>query len=390
MANIWEHPSIIAQEALYHLEDALVVTNMCAKDNSSEFSTRANGWKKGDTVSFRTHGDYVAEDFSGTINIQDIQTSSRPMTIEKHMDVSVEVTAREEVLDLDSFSDQVIRPAAYRLAELTENYVAGKILQGAGLYASADLFADAADIAQARKYSTIQQLSTQRFCLVDLATEADLLGQTWFNQSQTRGSAGETTLSTGQMGHVMGMDWYSAITFPESAHTNGTVGAVGTLLVDNGTDGVEFNRIGTKVLTFDGGTAGETLLAGDRLAIAGVRRPLIVATSNTDVDATATVALVDPITEIIPDNAAITIVGGQAETFDIHGAIFDDRSLAVAFPMLDMPGDKVTATAANNGVSIRIVKGYDINTKKTTMSLDLLCGAFAHDPRRITLLSEVQ
>jgi len=100
--------------------------------------------------------------------------------------------------------------------------------------------------------------------------------------------------------------------------------------------------------------------------------------------------LVDPITEIIANDAVITIVGGQAAVFDVHGAIFDDRSLAVAFPMLDMPGDKVTSTAANNGVSIRIVKGYDINTKKTTMSLDLLCGCFAHDPRRITILADTQ
>ena len=385
MSKIWEHPSIIAQEALFHLEDALVVTKMCAKDNTSEFTTRANGWKKGDTVSFRTHGDYVAEDFSGTINIQDIQTSSRAMEIEKHLDVSVEVTSREEILDLDSFSDQVIRPASYRLAELTEQYVAGKILQGAGLYVSSTLYQSAADIALARKYATLQQLSGSRFSLVDLTTEANLLGQTWFNQSQTRGAAGETTLATAQMGHVMGMDWYSAITFPESNHTNGTLGAAGTLLTNNSSSSV--NRIGLKVLTVDGGSA-ETLVAGDRIAIAGCRRPLIVAAGISDLSAVTEITLVDPITEIIADNAAISVVGGHSASFDIHGAIFDDRSLAVAFPMLDEPGDKVTATAANNGVSIRIVKGYDINTKKTTMSLDLLCGAFALDPRRITLVAD--
>ncbi len=71
-----------------------------------------------------------------------------------------------------------------------------------------------------------------------------------------------------------------------------------------------------------------------------------------------------------------------------HGAIFDDRSLAVAFPMLDLPEDKVAATAYSNGVSIRMVKGYDMQTKKTTMSLDLLIGAFMLDPRRTTLLAD--
>ncbi|MGW8179103.1 MAG: hypothetical protein ACWGQW_10110, partial [bacterium] len=104
MANIWEHPSIIASEALMHLEDALVTTKMCAMDRTSEFTTRSNGWKRGDTVSFRTHGDYEAKEFSTQIDVQDISTSSRSMTIEKHLDISVEVTSREEALDLDSFS----------------------------------------------------------------------------------------------------------------------------------------------------------------------------------------------------------------------------------------------------------------------------------------------
>lgn len=385
MANIWEHPAIIAAEALTHLEDALVVTNMCARDKTSEFTSRSNGWKKGDTVSFRTHGDYVANDFSTTISIQDISTSSRPMVIEKYLDVSVEVTAREEALDLDSFSDQVIRPAAYRLAESVDTYVATKILSAAGLYVSADLFADAADVAAARKYATLQQLATNRYCLLDLETEAKLLGQTWFNQSQTRGGAGESTLMTGRMGMIMGMDMYSAITFPLAAQVCGTV--VSTTDNASGTK----NRIGDKILTMDqpdsGGTANYTVKAGDRLAIAGVRRPLLVKTTIADCDTSTEIELVDPITEIIPDGAAITVVG-SGETVDFHGAIFDDRSLAVAFPMLDAPQDRVVGTAANNGVSVRVVKGYDLASKKTTMSLDLLCGAFAFDPRRITLIGQ--
>ena len=103
--------------------------------------------------------------------------------------------------------------------------------------------------------------------------------------------------------------------------------------------------------------------------------------------AATSIELIDPITEVIPDGAAVTVVGSAA-TFTQHGAIFDDRSLAIAFPMLDLPADRVAATASNNGVSIRIVKGYDLSTKKTTMSLDLLCGAFALDPRRITLVAD--
>jgi len=147
MANLWDHPAILATEALTHLEDKLVVSKMCAIDKTSEFSTTSNGWKVGDTVSFRTHGDYKVDEFVSTISTQPIQSSRRSMTIEKHFDISVELTTREMALDLDSFADQVLRPAAYRLAEKVDAYAATKILHGAGLYTSLSLFDTVADVA---------------------------------------------------------------------------------------------------------------------------------------------------------------------------------------------------------------------------------------------------
>lgn len=383
MANIWEHPSVIAMEALTHLEDALVIAPLCAKDKTSDFTNKSNGWKVGDTVSFRTHGEYEVDDFTSTISTQAISTSTRPMQIEKHFDISVEVTAREMTLELDSFIDQVIRPATYKLAEKVDTYVGTKILQAAGAYYSTGLFETAADIALARKAAILQQLSMNRFCLVDLDLEATLLGQTWFNQSQTRGNDGEITLRNADMGRVMGMDFFTSIAYP----TEAAAYTVGTLVTTTDNATATKNLIGDSVLNIDAAGSALTVVAGDRLVIAGVRRPLVVLTAIADATAVTEVVLVDPITEVIPDGAAVTVVGSGKDV-QHHGAIFDDRSLAVAFPMLDLPEDKVAATASNNGVSIRIVKGYSQTTKKTTMSLDLLAGAFCLDPRHITLVGD--
>ena len=379
MANIWEHPSVIAAEALRHLEDALVIGPLCTKDKTSEFTKKANGWKVGDEVAFKTHGEYVVKDFVTNIDVQEIRTSSRVMKIEKHADISVEVTSREAALDLDSFTEQVILPASYKLAEDIDQYLGSKLLQAQGLYVSPTLYEDAADIAQARKTAIIQQLSMNRFSLVDIDIEAKLLGQSWFNQSSTRGRDGETTLRTGTMGRVMGMDWYSSISYPTNitAHTAGT----GTGSTNNAA-GVN-NKIGMTTLTCTALTA--AINAGDRITIAGVRRPLVV--STTAASGATSIALAHPITEIVPDSAAITVVGSGLD-LTFRGAIMDDRALAIAFPMLDLPGDKVCATASSNGINLRIVKGYDMNTKVDTMSIDLLCGAFMLDPRRVTLVAE--
>ncbi|MCP3683854.1 MAG: hypothetical protein GY861_14310 [bacterium] len=388
MSNIWEHPNIIAAEALTHLEDALVIAPLCAKDKTSDFTTKSNGWKVGDSVSFRTHGEYEVDEFTSTISTQSIASSTRAMTIEKHFDISVEVTAAEQKLDLDSFVEQVIRPATYKLAEKVDTYIGTKLIQASGAYYSTGLFETAADIALARKAATLQQLAMNRFCLVDLDIEATLLGQTWFNQSQTRGGDGEATLRNATMGRVMGMDWYASIAFP----TETTAATVGTFVSTTNNTSSTTNLIGDKVLVTDGcGTSTLTLVAGDRIAVAGVRRPLIctdsVANAGSTGSTTLNLNLQDPITEVIPDGAAVTVIASGKDV-QHHGVIMDDRSLAVAFPMLDLPEDRVAANANNNGVGIRIVKGYDLSTKKTTMSLDLLCGAFALDPRRITLVGD--
>lgn len=381
MANIWENPSVIAAEALMHLEDALVISRLAAKDVTSEFNTKSNGWSVGNQVSFRTHGEYSVSDFSTTVSVQPIASSTRSMTIEHLYDVSVQVGAREEAMNLDSFSEQVIRPAAYKLAETVDTYVGTKILEAAGLYVSSSLGGSAADLALARKAAILQQLSMNRYAIVDLDLEAVLLGQTWFNQSQTRGAAGEETLRSGNMGFAMGIDWNNSIAFPTTSHTAGNM-----VCATNNTSGTK-NLIGDTSLVVDTQTASKSLAAGDRIAIAGVRRPLVVKTAIADTSATTSIELVDPITEVIPDDAAVTVVGSGA-TFTFEGAIFDDQSIGVAFPILDLPGDKVAAVMSANGISIRIVKGYDMSTKTTMLSMDLLVGALCLDPRRITLLAD--
>lgn len=374
--NLWDHPQVLAAEALTHLEDALVVSKMCAMDKTSEFTTQSNGWKVGDTISFRTHGDYEVKEFTSTISTQPIQSSRRSMTIEKHFDVSVELTSRELALDLDSFTEQVLQPAAYRLAEKIDKYVSAKLHQAFGLYTSTALFDTVGDVAQARNAATIQQLSPNRFCLVDLQTDATLMGQEWFNRADSRGQAGVNSLQSGVMGYTMGMNFYSSLGFPTLALAAQGDGTTTTVAADP-----TKNQIGQSTLSVAATTG--TFKVGDRIMVAGMRRPMVI---KTQANATATsLVLVDPINELVPPSAAVTVLAA-GKTVDIHGAIFDDRSLAVAFPKLDVPPGGVVQS--NNGINIRLVKDYNISTKVTTMSMDILVGAFCLDPRRVTLLGQ--
>lgn len=379
MANAWELVDIIAAEALMHLEDGLVIARSVSRDKTSDFTVRPNGYAVGDTVRIKTRPEYKVDEFTSSITTQDIRESTRNMAIEKHYDVSVEISAREKVLDMDSFSEQVIMPAAYSLAEECDRYVGTKILGARGEYTSDTLFTSAADMAQARKAATLQQLDpSSRMCLVDLDLEATLLGATYFSTWNNRGPSGQTVFDSAQMGNAMGMAFMSSINFPTYTHTRSS----GTTTTDNSTGSL--NAVGQTTLQVDAITGGFN--AGDKLAIAGVRRPVTVASGGAAL--ATTVVLVDPIDEVIPDGAAVTVIGDGQSITGAHGAIFDSQSLAVAMPLLDPPSDKPSAIVSNNGYSIRVVQGYDMTTKKDTLSMDLLIGAVAYDPRRITLLTE--
>lgn len=388
--NAWQQVDQIASEALMILEDSLIISNLTTRDKTSDFNKTPNGYSVGDTVRIKTRPDYEVNEFDQNtgVVIQGIRESARQMTIEKHFDVSVELTAKEKVLDFESFTEQVIRPAVYRLAEKCDTYVGTKILDAAGLYASADIYGTAADMAQARKAALIQQLEPNgRYSLLNADLEAKLLGKDFFVKYDNRGEEGVTSFREAALGRAMGMTFYQSLQFPSLTRTNGT----GVAQVNNGTpvNGVyPNNQIGVRILTVDSvDLSTNTIIAGDRIKVAGVRRPLKVAATASGATTTQ-IQLVDPITEIIPDNAAVTVIN-SGQNFSVQGAIFDNQSLAIAMPLLDSPSDKPSFVINSNGFSIRVVTGYDMKYKKEMMSLDCLIGAAAYDPRRITLLGQV-
>ena len=372
-------PAVVASEALMHLEDALVIGSLAYSDKTPEFN-KVGGYAVGDSVTIKTRPEYSAEEFTSAIVIQDIREASATFEIEKHFDISIEITSRERALDLDSLSEQVIMPAAYELARATDEYLGTKVSEGRGLYfpaAVGGLFSTAADMALARKMATEQQIALlNRFGILDLGLEAKLLGADFFNQVQIRGQDAIQSLIGGRMGSQMGADWWSSINMPTGATvTNGTLAGV----TNNGVG----NLVGETGLIYDGGSG--TTVVGDRLKIAGVKRPVIVASVTTG--ATGTVTLAHQIDEVIPDNAAITTIASGLDT-STRGAVFDKRAMGFAMPPLDQPPGADSAVVSNNGLSMRVVSDYDISSKKETMSIDLLVGAKAYDPRRILLLAE--
>jgi len=367
-------PAVIAAESMRVLEHELVIGSLLYRDRTQDFTQKSNGWAVGDSIDVKTPTEYEVDSFSGTINKQDTRDSKTSFSIEDHLDLSTGVTSQERKLELSDLTREVIQPAMAAFAQKIDVHLGTKMLEGRGLYSSDTLFETAADVAQARKAANNQKVSKQnRIALLDYDIEADLLGANWFNQSQTRGADGEASLRNGEMGNVMGMSFFSSANMPSD--TSAATAGDGVGVTDNASS--TLNVIGSANLITDSTTG--TFRAGDAIVVAGVTHPFIVATETA---ATATsIPLVDPIDQLIPDGAAITVVPtGNSAAF--HGVITNPNTYAWAAPPLDNPGDKVSAAVMTvNGMSIRFVEGYDQDTKEFIWSWDMLIGARCWDRR---------
>nr|MDJ0827605.1 P22 phage major capsid protein family protein [Rhodobacter sp.] len=136
MPNAYTNVDWIAAEALTVMSDELIISPLTARDKTADFMNEPNGYKVGDTVRIKTGPDYEAKEFTagGNVEVQSVRSSNRNIKIEKHLDVSVEIGAKEKKLNFEGFSSEVIQPAAVRLAEKCDQYVGTKILNASGLY----------------------------------------------------------------------------------------------------------------------------------------------------------------------------------------------------------------------------------------------------------------
>lgn len=382
MATNFITMDVIASEALMQLENRLVAANLLYRDKTSDFSSD-RGYAVGNTVRIKTRPEYETKEFAGSTVDQDVRESNTDFVVEKHFDITIPYLSSDLAMNLDGISEQMIQPAMTSLAQKIDEYLLTKLWDARGLYANAAPLSTSALIADSRKTANEQQIDTvNRIGLIDSTLEANMLGQSEFTRFDHRGTDAMVALREADMGRLMGIDWFSSLNIDTASntHTNGTAAGNTT---DN--TGGSLNLVGTSSLNIDALTG--QLEAGDRISIAGVKRPLIVSTQTV---ATATaVPLSHPIDELIPDGAAVTITGGASAANVFRGVICTPDAFAYAIPPLEQPAGVEASVLSANGLSIRVVRDYTMSSKKNTISFDLLIGGVAYDPRKAMIISDI-
>ena len=399
MANDLITPTIIAKEALSQLKNNLRFANLAHKEYKNEFV------KIGSSVNIRKPVKFYTADGATRVN-QDVEEANTSVTINKRKHVSWKFSTQDMTLTLEQYSERYIKPAMITLAQTVD-------VAGAGLYSSvwnsvgtpgttpANYAAWAA--ANQRLTEMAVPTSDRRAIANPAAFHATAATLTTLNMPQMAMKAWDS----GEIGNLAGFKTYESVNV-----RNHTVGIKsGTPLVNGASQNVTYaasKSTYTQTLNTDGWTNSTTgiIKAGDVITIAGVYavNPVpgegstgksamsylqqFVVTADADSGAStgpAALTISPPIITSGPyqtvsaapaDNAAITVLG-TASTAYPQNLTFHKNAFALVTVPLEMPDGaawKERATSEDDGLSLRIVKDYDIDSDDDVIRVDILYG----------------
>jgi len=396
-SNTFITPTIIAKEAVSLLENKLVLANLVDRRYKKE-------WEKnppaiGASVEIKRRTDFTVR-LGATYSSQNITQSYETLTINLQRGVDFDYSSLEATLSLDEFSDQIIQPAVIQLANKVERDIAGLYIDMYNAVGTPgtlpDSYGEFSPCAQRLDEMGVEEedrylVVTPEIYHTGLATAAVGLYQ---NELVKK------TFQTGYVGDVAGMS--SFISNNLSTHTVGA--KAGTTPLTNGS-----GQTGASIVT-DGWTAStaDCVKAGDIITIAGVYavNPItkdtlpwlkqFVVTADADSDSSGNMTIsVSPAlvatgafknaSASIADGAAVTVLG-TASTAYSQSFAFQKQAIALAFVPMVLPPGTEAARETYKGISIRVVRDYDIANDLILCRLDVLYGVKLVEPRRAVRL----
>jgi hypothetical protein len=388
MANTILTIDMITREALRILENNLTFTKQCNREYDDQFGV--TGAKIGDTLRIRKPARYTVR--SGTtLSVQDQTETSTSLVLNSQKGVDISFTSKELTLNLDDFSKRVLAPAVAALANQIDR-------DGLALYL--DIFnavgtpgtTPASLLIYLQAGEKLDHEATPRD--MDRAvvinpgaqvTIVDALKALFHSSTEI-----ERQYEQGTMGLAAGFKW----SMDQNIVTH-TVGPLGGTPLVNGA-----SQAGSSLVT-DGWTAAAAarLNRGDVFTIAGVnavnpqhrqstgqlRQFVVTANVSSDGAGNATIPIYPAITTSgafqtvtasPADNAALTVLGA-AGTLSPQNIAFHKEAFVLGCADLVMPGGVDMASRVSSralGLSIRMVRAYDINNDAFPCRLDVLYG----------------
>ena len=395
MANTILTPTMIAKEALMAFKNQLGFTKNINKQLSSEFGVK--GAKIGTSINIRKPARFSVQTGATLVN-QDVTEESTTLTLDTQNHVAFKFSSSELTLSVDEFRKRYIDNAVIALANQVDlnglQMAAQNTFNSVGTPGSTP----SALVTYLQAQQKLNEMScpkgNKRSLMINPAASTSIVDalKGLFQSSESIAKQYED----GLMGYAIGAKWMMS----QNVYTHTTGPQGGTPLVNGG------SQSGASLVT-DGWTAAAAsrLKKGDVFTIAGVfavnpvskqstgalQQFLVTADVSSDGSGNLTASIspsivtsgsLQTVSGSPADNAAITVVGA-ASTATPQNILMHEDAFVMGVADLELPGGVDFAAVASDpesGLSLRIVRAYDISADSFPCRLDILYGHKAVRP----------
>jgi hypothetical protein len=378
---------MITRKALEILENNLVITRNVNRQYDNSFANQ--GAKIGTTLRIRLPDRALVTD-GAALQVQDDNEQFTTLSVSSQKHIAVNFTTAEMTMQLDDFADRVLKPRISQLAASIDADVANcfnGIYQSVGTPGTTPSTSFALLQAQQRLNESAAGMNP-RYLTVNPAANAGLIEgmKGLFNPVSTisaqfkNGMFGEGILGFDELAMSQSIKQFTTGTRSGSHSVTSTVttqGATTINLTGTGTQTLKKGDVFTISSVFavnpqtreSTGSLQQFVVTADTTASGGSYTNVPISPAiYTPVSALATV-------DSFPQSSAtVTFLGAASSQFPQNLAYHKD---AIAFATADllMPqGVDMASRQVHNGISLRVVRQYDINNDRMPCRIDVLYG----------------
>lgn len=416
MANDIKVQDIIVREAQYQLKNALVLGNLVSRVHEGEFADDVKGWKVGDTVRVKRPENFIPGE-GATLSVAETEEATLNVTVNTQLNKGLSFSSKELTMFLSGpkgarrIGEEKIKPLMHAFANRIDSDLAGLYRYVPNYVGTPGLTIDSYPdyLKGTERLNELAIPQDGRNGFLSPADDAGLKGA--FNNYYDT-SVSRNALQKARLPMLDGSDVYMSQNV--KTHTVGV--ATGTPLVQGAGQAVTYaasKATYSQTLNTDGWTASTTgiLKAGDVFEITGVYavnpvdgsvlpflRQFVVLDDADSGASTGPAALTisPPIITSGPyktvsaapaDNAPITVKGTGGTGYR-QPMIFHKDAFHLAIVPMEMPeGAAFKARINEDGISVRVVSGFDITNDISTWRFDVLYGVTPVRPNLATRIN---
>ena len=379
---------MITRKSLEILENNLVLTRNVNRQYDDSFAVE--GAKIGSTLRIRLPDRALVTDGAALV-VQDDNEQNTSLAVSSQKHIGINFTSQELTMQLDDFAERVLKPRISQLASSVDADVANayKII-GNSVGSPGTVPATSLVLLQAQqKLNENAAVMSPRYVTVNPAANAGLIDgmKGLFNPVSTISSQ----FKNGMFGE--GILGFEELNMSQSikVHTCGTRTSTG------GTTSAAVTVEGSTTIAITGAGAAGTVKAGDVFTVADcyavnpqtrestgslfqfVALADVTLGSSGEGDITVApmysashaLATVDVLPQTSKD---VVFLGGAGLSFP-QNLVYHKDAIAFATADLIMPqGVDMASRAVHNGISLRVVRQYDINNDRMPCRVDVLYG----------------